>query len=686
MPPEHEAQEPRAPLWRPLGAILFCALVLAAYYATHKPVSPDRVPALLAVALDVLASGLVVVAGLAVGRWLLDRLAGRLSLDLNRVGRAATLSVSGLLGLALLSAMGLALGLLGLFQSVALWVLLILVLVVFHTGLWRTWADTRPLMRAARPDSRFTIFLIVFVVLQLGLALVVAFAPPHGWDSLTYHLIEPARMLESGRITASTDNFYLGLPKLVETLFGIGIGLFGRDTVAAPIHFAFGALGLLAVMGLARRWTGRAESGWLAAALLLAGYNTWALFGYAYVDLAVFALAAAAIVCALAWDGDRRTGWLLVAGLLAGSAAGVKYTAAPLAVGVALLVVLRARQHALRPLIVLVLAAALAYLPWALRGWLVYGNPIYPYLFTPADHALASIAEVSGNGRGLLWLGLGWQIPFLPLAAAIIGGELENTYFYTAGPFLLTAPFLLLFGWRWVTSAQRRAVWSALILLVPLYAVWAIAAATSAVGMQTRLAITVFPLMAALGALAVHALEQMPRKPVQAGFIVKALIAVTLIASALETVQATVASRPLEPLLGFVSRGDYERQFLGPYGDAYTQLQTLPEGTGVRFLFEPRSYVCPEGVTCKGDTAFNFWNNARRRGLEWQAIFDEWAQSGESYVLFFNEGHRLWMDMGATYTPEIDNELPEALQTLGVPVWTSPGGLYTLYRLPAPEG
>ena len=680
-PPASSPAEARAPLWRPLGAVLLAAGVLAAYFATHKPVPPESLPALLGTALDLLAAGLVLTAGLGVGRALLDLIARRAGLDFDRAGRAARVSISGLLGLAVLSAAALALGLAGLFQSAALWLLLAVALVIGWRGLRATFRDLRELRAAARPDSRFAVFLLAFVLIQLGTALAVALAPPHGWDALTYHLVEPQRALAAGRIAGYSDNFYLGLPKLVETLYGLAMGLFGRDTAAAPIHFGFGLLGLLAVMGLARRWTGRAESGWLAAAFLLGGYNTWLLFGYAYVDLAVFALAAGAIVLALAWDYDRRTGWMLLAGLLAGSAAGVKYTAAPLTIALGLLVLVRARRAALRPLLVLTGAAALAYLPWALRGLLLYGNPIYPYLFGGLGWDAARTAAANQAGRGLLALGLAWHLPLLPFAVTATGAAV---YDYGIGTWLLTAPFLLVFGWPWVKPGQRRAVGNAVLLLAPLYLVWGIVAATTAVGMQPRLAIAIFPLMAALGALAIHAIEAMPKKPLQAGFILKALLAVTFSLSLLETAHEVIALRPLAPLAGITAQETYFRGGLGPLGDVLTRFDSLPDGARVRFLFEPRGSVCGTRITCFGDTLFDFWSGERRAGASPEEIFAGWASEGDSYLLFFNEGHRLWTEDGMTYWPVEDAELPAALESLGPPLCTSAGGLYSLYQLPAP--
>ncbi len=677
------AGEARAPLWRVLGIVLFVGVLLAAYYVFHKPLPPASFAPLLGAALDLLAAGGVLASGLALGRWLMDRLLTRGGLDAAQIGRAARLSLSGLVGLALLSAIALGLGLAGLFRGPALWLLVLGPLLVFWRSLRSSVADLRAMAHAARPDTRFGAFLCAFVAIELGLVALMALTPPVTWDALTYHLVEPQRALASGQIAGYDDNFYLGLPKLVEMLFGVAIGLFGRDTAAAPVHFGFGLLGLMAVMGLARRWTGRAESAWLAAALLLGGYSTWALFGYPYVDLAVFAYAAAGFVCALAWERDRKPAWLLAAGLLAGSALGVKYTGAPAALAIGLLVIVRARREALRPLLALAAGVALAYLPWALRGLLLYGNPIYPYAFGGLAWDSRFTAAANQAGRGLLAHGLGWQAPILPLAATVFGGDFEATYFHTSGPWLLTAPFLLAFAWLWIPTPARLAARSALLLLAAPFAIWAVTAATSGVGMQTRLAITVFPLMAALGALAFDALDRAPKKPLQTGFIVKALVAVTMTLALVESIQVVATARPLDALLGFVSPAGYRAERLGPLSEALAQIDGLPDGSRVRFLFEPRGYPCRSGIVCHGDTLFHFWSGGRLAGQPADELFAAWAAGGDSHLLFFRAGYALWTGNGSSYWPELDAELPAALARLGEPLWTSSGGAYVMYRLPS---
>ncbi len=337
----------------------------------------------------------------------------------------------------------------------------------------------------------------------------------------------------------------------------------------------------------------------------------------------------------------------------------------------------------LRPLLALALGAVVvAYAPWALRGLLLYGNPIFPYVFGGLGWDAARTASANQAGRGLLSLGLGWQLPVLPFAATIFGGDFEGTYFYTAGPWLLTAPFLLVFTWPYLQRGQRRTSLNAALLLAPMFIVWAVVAATSAVGMQTRLSIAIFPLMAMLAALGFASLDALPKKPVQVGFIARVLIGVTLVFSAAEALHATVNLRPLVSLLGVITREQFVDEQLGPLSGALAQLDELPEGSTVRFLFEPRAYPCPAGVSCRGDVLFDFWSAARRSGLSPEAIFADWAAGGDDYLLMFDEGYRLWTEDGLTYFPAEDAELPAALTLLGTPVWSDEGGLYSLYRLP----
>ncbi|PJF23674.1 MAG: hypothetical protein CUN53_21695, partial [Phototrophicales bacterium] len=83
------------------------------------------------------------------------------------------------------------------------------------------------------------------------------------------------------------------------------------ETAAAPMHFMFGLFGVLAAMGVARRYAGR-TAGWTALLLMMSAHNLAALFGWAYTDLAALAYGAATLSALLAWRETSGRGWLML--------------------------------------------------------------------------------------------------------------------------------------------------------------------------------------------------------------------------------------------------------------------------------------------------------------------------------------------------------------------------------------
>ena len=145
-------------------------------------------------------------------------------------------------------------------------------------------------------------------------------------------------------------------------LYGLTVGLFGRDSAAAPVHFGLGVIALLATAGVTRRFAGR-SAGWIAALLLLSSYNVWALLGWAYVDLGALMYGALALVAALTWRekqalGANARGWLVAMGVIVGLAVGVKYTAGALGIALGVFVLIHEPRRAIRNGAIMLIAAA----------------------------------------------------------------------------------------------------------------------------------------------------------------------------------------------------------------------------------------------------------------------------------------------------------------------------------------
>ncbi len=655
-------------LWRAAVVLLGVLALLVGYYWVHKPIDAALALRFGGALLDAATVGALFVVAGGVGRRSLARL------DLTDLTRAERIALEAVIGLGIIGIAALALGMAGLFRGVVLWLLLGLTAVGLRAALLGWLRDTRELVSALRFDSRWAGFLAAVSLTLLALALVRALAPPHAWDAMTYHLVAPQRYLADGRIAAYADNHFFGFSQLVEILFGVVMSLFGRDTSAALVHFGFGVLALFLTAGLARRYA-NAETGWLAALLLLSAHSIWLLLGWAYVDLAVLAYGAAALVAAGRWRETRASSWLALLGVIAGLAFGVKYTAVALAVALALYVLWHAPRYALSNGLRFGGAAFLFALPWLLKGALLYGNPIYPFLFGGLNWDVARSETFSTLGSGLLAAGGAWQLPVLPIAATVLGVESGAGFAFTAGPWLLTAPLLLLVGWRWLDGRARRLALDCLLLGAPLLVFWIILAAVSDIGAQTRLVMMALPLAAAAGALGFFALAHMPDKPIHLSFVVRAAFTLTLILSVIDAARATVREQAIPYLFAAVDRDAVLDANLEAHAGAMRALATLPPGSRVRLMWEPRSYHCPASVTCIPDLLFDQWARPLQRGQTPGELLQMWKSEGD-YLLVWETGYAAQRD-DPRFAAE-NAQFPAARDRWLTPVWTD-GVRYTLY-------
>lgn len=195
-------------------------------------------------------------------------------------------------------------------------------------------------------------------------------------------------------------------------LFGISLG------GARLIGVLFAALFIVSTAGIARRLSGRNETGWLAGCILL-GCLGMASEGRRFMlDVPVAALSTAAFWSLLAWLEQRRTGWLTLTTLLLAAGFLVKGPIVGLVFGggcLALLFGRRLRLGELRPQLPALLGHALLWAAIALP-WFFIVRMLYP---EAANLVLVDELESRqffslspGILLGLLNIGLPWVFVF----------------------------------------------------------------------------------------------------------------------------------------------------------------------------------------------------------------------------------------------------------------------------------
>jgi len=296
--------------WVTYVVLLWLFVVVAIYYVIHKPFMAENVEAVGQAAIGLLGAGLVALLGIGLGRHILGYVPD--------VGGLEIFVLSAAVGLGVLATLALVLGLLGWLRPWVFWALTLVGLVAFRDPL-----DKAVLVAledpAWRTRSRFERLLAGYCGLMLALALAWALTPPTAWDGLVYHLTAPELYLETGRVCYPLDLPYLGFPQLMESLFAWGMGLAG-ERAAAPIHWFYGVLEVLALAAAGRRWFGRV-AGWMAAAVLLSASTIILLATWPYVDLTLLFYATMAFLSLVRFceSGPQARRWLVLSGVFAGA-------------------------------------------------------------------------------------------------------------------------------------------------------------------------------------------------------------------------------------------------------------------------------------------------------------------------------------------------------------------------------
>ncbi len=653
-------------------------LLLVLYYWGHNVAEQARIliSGLQRVALvgfDVLLVAVICAVGAGFGRVLLHR-AGLQAMPLSKPEQVA---LQALLGLGCISIGLLALGMLGVFGA-ELWLLVLLMGAVLLRSCWRWLLDLLSLLRRGlRVQTGWQRFVVLACGTLLLLALLQALAPPFAWDALTYHLEAPQRYLQDGAITTRAENHFMGFPQAVELLYGLPLAL-GSETAPALLHFAFGALALLACAGIVYRYTD-ATAAYVTILLLLSNYSLWLLFAWPYVDLAVMAYGAVTLSVLLLWRDAKPVKISALLGVLLGLAVSVKYTAAALAIAAAVFVLLRSgRRVALRNALILTAVALLAFAPWMLKGLLLYENPLYPYvhgLLGGVNWDDLRSANFSATGDSLLSGNLAWQWPILPFAATIFGLERYSPYAFTLSPWLLTLPFALLFMWRRLDAALRPVVRDLALLALPLLAFWLLLAAVSGIGAQPRLMLVAAPVPAVLGGLAYYHVSRWPRRPLDMRFMLHVLLGFTLLLGSIDVLHRFASTRALPHLANTISADAYLRANLGTYYDAMQQLGTMPQDSRVLLLWEPKAYYCPSAVQCTPDVLYDVWYRPLMQGRSVAEQAQAW-RTAYDYLLVAQANYDFWL-VEHEYARAENEQFPAFLAQHLQSVWRNDA--YALY-------
>jgi 4-amino-4-deoxy-L-arabinose transferase-like glycosyltransferase len=668
--------------------ILWIFFVLGSFFAVQKPFSATNAIAVGKVLLDVVVAGWLVLIGLGLGSWLLQRLQPAASFG-------ETLILGTAIGLGLLGLLNFALGLAGLFNPVVAYAIAVILTLPAIPQWMRLWRQRKNGFGKERPGFLPLAYLIVITVLTL----LVAMLPPTDWDGLFYHLTGPKLYLQAGGIVGGINIPHLSFPSLMEMLFAWAMLLRG-DIAAKLLHTVYAFLLAGLVYLTACRFLGKKAIG-LALLVLASMPMVSTLAGWAYNDLALAFYQLAALYAFICWTNQARDNifpsapspqsstlaWLIVSGTFAGLAMGLKYTGfvTPLIiVGFILWYSVRQASHpTLRPILTnlaaFALPALLVALPWYLKNWLFTGNPIYPFLYNIFggqfwDSFRADWYAAAGTG-------IGWRpgtlltLPWL----LTLGIKDMNYWDGRTGPLLLL--FLPVIIWAGFFRQKERPPvvgWLLLYVLVH-YLFWAMGVMWSRSLWQSRLLLPALVALAPLAGWVWAGLSEVKVASFSLGRFVSIAIGLTLALTMLDVGLLTLKINPLPYLTGLESREAYLARHLGAHYQAMQYInQTLPPDAVVVFLWEPRSYYCARD--CRPDSILDTFPHLVDQYGSAEAIARAWQQAGVTHVLV----HRSGLEFVLSESPEVvDRTVLTELETRFLNPVAQIGRAYDLYKLGA---
>jgi len=641
-------------------ALIWFVVVILAYYAVNKPLGASQIDALGDLALTAIGWLSAVALANLLG-WTVFR-------KLSNFGSAERLALQIGLGFGFISLSLLALGLVGAYSRLLLWLLLLLPLPI---SLYRLRKDTRDLHR---PSNHW---LAIFVGLALVLIVIRALAPPTAWDSLVYHLTGPKLYQEAGRIHHNIDLAYLGFPKAGSMLYLLGLQLAGPE-LAQLFHATFFVMTMALTPGLVR--SAAPGRGWLAVAILVAVPSAALLAGWAYVEwITAFGVLASYTLIRVS-NSEKVDRALILAGFFAALALNTKYTAVWLVIGLSLVVLLQGRSF--RRWVAFLLWTAAFVAPFLFTNLLLTGNPVYPFFF---DGIYWDDHRAFWYGR----FGTGLSLPELfaaPWEASIWGlegGFYEGhaSYGATVGPLLLAMIPLVTFRLLLDRSARLGRVRDLVVVGGVAYLGWLVLLSSSSLLIQSRLLFPALPFLAALAAIGFDTVGQVGRWGVSVRFVLGGLVAFVLVLTATGMIFDTVQDDYLGVTLGAESEQAYLARRLGYHYEAMQEISRLDGNPKVRFLWEPRSYYCGEGVVCEPDALLDRWWHDRQHFSTVEEVRTRWVEEGVTHVLFYRAGAEAVRAAGFDPLEAEDWEaLDRFLEQQMVPIGVF-GDAYVLYEI-----
>ncbi|MBI4398234.1 MAG: hypothetical protein HY586_03835 [Candidatus Omnitrophica bacterium] len=411
---------------------------------------------------------------------------------------------------------------------------------------------------------------ILFGVLSLLISGLIAYAPAHSTDELSYHLALPKLFLMAGRIEYLPWHVNSLFPLWTEMLYALGLFWQG-ETLARLMHVWIGFWGAACVFLLTRELLDDAKQNTprgipvLAAVLFLITPGIANQMSFAMNDVSHAVAVLFSFLAFLIFRREKTVANAVVLGMCLGIVLSIKYLGI-ITYGLTGVLILFEFSGADKKKIGLwvtwiVLGALAIAGGWYLRNWLAVGNPFYPYfqsILGGSGIGSETKMEAYGLGKGLFeFLALPWNVTFHQERFGGWGNQI--------GPvFLAFLPFFF-----FIKIRSRRFAYFVLFLIAYVIA-WFL------IKQNTRFLFPAIPFLAVLVALSVGELSGLSK-----AFTFSAYGGVSVFLALSLAIGVYHLKDYVPLLLGKQSREEFLKQKLAVYPVARFINQNLPQNAHV---------------------------------------------------------------------------------------------------------
>jgi hypothetical protein len=516
------------------------------------------------------------------------------------------------------------------------------------------------MIRSVRPHILFFLFLagtIAYVVL-------LSSVPPVDRDALTHHLFIPKLYLLHGGIYEIFHIPFSYYPMNLDLLYLIPLA-FNNDIAPKFIHFAFALItGIMIFRYLYRRTS--SVCAWLGALFFLTLPVIIRLSSTVYVDLGLICFFFAALLYLFDWiESGFKPRPLIISGVFCGLALGTKYNGL---VGLFLLglfvTFVYARVRAGTRYVSLkaaawgalfILVSLLVFSPWMVRNGVWTGNPVYPLynnVFNPSPPSIEkkdkapspriSHIQVRRDLYGESWA----QIALIPLRVFFQGKDDDFRLFDgRTSPFLLILPLCLIPGFR-TRSRQEKTE----ILLMLFFSLFFLLYACAQTSIRIRYFSPILPPLVVLAMLGLHNFQTRILAPVRWFWLVKtflvfAVITVMLGMNAAYMVERFKKDRPLDYLMGNMTRDEYIQSFRPEYATfQYANAHLAPDAKIFGLFMGGRGYYSDRFIAFPDSLLYK----AAKEAASGQDVAKTLTGKGFTHILMSYSGLNLWLKEAAS--------------------------------------